>query len=390
MQVILRILCFSILFAASIHTASAALPGGISGHWYNPDQPGHGLSVTLAEPGFAVVVWHVFDPDGKPVTLYIEGDVVGRTIEGIAYAPVGMRFGTFDPAQLQAPQWGTVEMSFDDCVHATLQWNASDPAFGSGSMPLERLAFTEGLDCELPPIEPEAVQRYSGDVIRNGDSATAAPLVAIVDPSGRLWGIERLTYPIPSPMWAGARVHQVVRLDPPQADGTVSGTVERVWWTQEENLREGRNALGSWPDGQAGGEALWQFGDDVFELSWSPADDARSLVAPVNAQVLAGRYAVPMSDQNPGDTNAWLEIESDGRACVEMSPWYAPAGGCHFEGSIHAPDGEFGLIEFEFQRPAESPGTPHRGKGWLTDGPDGLELILVGDGGFGLMAYPES
>ncbi len=47
-------------------TGQASLPGGISGHWYNPDQAGHGLSITLARPEFAVVVWHVFDTDGNP------------------------------------------------------------------------------------------------------------------------------------------------------------------------------------------------------------------------------------------------------------------------------------------------------------------------------------
>lgn len=91
-----------------------------------------------------------------------------------------------------------------------------------------------------------------------------------------------------------------------------------------------------------------------------------------------------------GEATARLEIEADGRACIEMSPWYEPPGGCHFEGWIDAPDGEHGLVEFEFHRPEESPGTPHRGRGWLTDGPNGLELILVGDVSFGLMAYPES
>lgn len=46
-------------------------------------------------------------------------------------------------------------------------------------------------------------------------------------------------------------------------------------------------------------------------------------------------------------------------------------------------------VDFEFRLPEESPETPHRGRGWLTDRRDGLDLILRG-GGFGRLAYPES
>jgi hypothetical protein len=160
-----------------------------------------------------------------------------------------------------------------------------------------------------------------------------------------------------------------------------------VFWTL--GVREGSTAYGNWPEGAPGGELTWYSRNHTYELSWSPAGDDHALVAPVDSGTLAGRWEVPMESQFVEET-AWLEIETSGRACIEMSPFYTPPGACHFEGSIDAPDGEHGLVDFEFTRPEESPGAPHRGRGWLTEGPDGLELILVGDGGFGLMAYPDS
>ncbi|RFF33041.1 hypothetical protein DZC52_00320 [Wenzhouxiangella sediminis] len=255
-------------------------------------------------------------------------------------------------------------------------------------MQLHRLAGIVGSDCTLPPIEATEVRRYSGEVIQNDNPEMVESFTSIVDLEGRLWGMERLFNPIPSPMWAGARVHHVVWTEPTQESGAIEGRAERVWWTLESGLREGSNVSGSWPSDAPGGELDWQLGDDEFELAWVPADDQRALVAPVDAGALAGRWEVPMQSQLTDET-AWLEIEASGRACIEMSPWYEPPGACHFEGRIDAPDGEHGLIDFEFARPEESPGAPHRGRGWLTDGPDGLELILVGDGGFGLMAHPE-
>lgn len=368
-------------------TAQAALPGGISGHWYNPDQAGHGLSITLANPEFAVVVWHVFDTDGNPMTLYIEGEVSGRTIEGTAYAPKGMRFGMFDPANFEAPQWGDVDLAFDNCVEATLSWDSSDPEFGNGSMPVERLAFTHGLDCSLPPADQSAFGRYGGEVFRDGDPEPNISFTGIVDLEGRLWGIERMLWAIPSPSWMRTRANHVVRTEPAGEDGSLTGRAEVASWTL--GSREGSDASGSWPEGEPGGELTWQLRDHTFDLSFWPADDDRALVAPIDTEALAGRWAVPMRSQFKEET-AWLDIEAGGRACIDMSPWYEPRGGCHFEGWIDAPDGEHGLVDFEFHRPEESPGTPHRGRGWLTDGPDGLELILAGDGSFGLMAYPES
>jgi len=380
------------LLAAFVQTATAALPGGISGHWYNPEQSGHGITLLLVRPDFAQAVWHVYDPDGNPLTLVIEGEVSGLGIEGQVYAPRGMRFGEFDPADKEVAVWGEAAIEFSSCDRAELSWDATDPAYGEGSMPLQRLAGIAGSDCSLDPMDSAPAGRYTGEVTYDG--FPTEPFSGIVDRAGRLWAIERLACCgewegwIPSPMYAGGRVPHVIRVEAPRADGSLVGRADKVWWTGESDFRNGRAADGSWTGGEAGGELSWEFGDDTFQANWSPAMDSRSLVKPVDAGVLSGRWAVPIKNQLSDDT-AWLDIEADGRACVELSPWYQPPGGCHFEGWIDDPDGDHGYVDFEFHRPEEFPGSPYRGRGWLTDGPQGLELILVGDGGFGLMAYPE-
>jgi len=179
--------------------AQGALPGGISGHWYNSEQSGHGITLTLVDPSFAVMVWHVFDTEGNPMTLYIEGDVSGRRVDGTAYAPGGMRFGLFDPDEYEAPVWGEVTLEFDSCASAELSWDAEDPAFGSGSMPFERLAYTHGIDCSLPPPNELPAGLYTGRT--ESDEGIDQDFEAMIDLEGRLWGMDRGNHPIPGPMW---------------------------------------------------------------------------------------------------------------------------------------------------------------------------------------------
>lgn len=374
---------------------NATLPGGISGHWYNPEQSGHGLTITLAQPDFAVVVWHVFDTEGEPMTLYIEGNVSDHRIEGTAYAPKGMRFGEFDTADLELPVWGQISLDFDSCTRADLSWDSSDPAFGSGTMPLERLAFTAGLDCSLPPPGNPVPGLYTGQVIRVG-SELGTNFEGIVDLEGRLWGMERGTYPIPSPMWVGAHLPWVVYAEPITGDGTteLDGRASRMRWTFTTPQEDSHPAAGAWMQAEPGGELTWVEGDEeVWTLEWWPAENAgTSMIAPVSMELLAGRYRLPMSDQNPQGSTVWFDIDDQGHVCIDMSPWHGESGGCHFSGQVSLTEGHLGLIDFELQRPEHPVHPAYSGRGWLADGQDGIELVLIGSngvGGFGLVAYPD-
>lgn len=376
------------LMLAATH-GHAALPDGISGHWFNPDQSGHGITLTMVDPSFVVMVWHVFDSQGNPMTLYMEGDVSGRRIDGTAYAPTGMRFGQFDSAELELPVWGEFTFEFDSCTNAELSWYAEDPIFGSGSIPFERLAFTHGLECSLPPPNELPTGLYIGRT--ESDGGIDQDFEAVVDLEGRLWGMDRGPNAIPSPMWVGARLPWVVVARPVGDTSTIhfEGHASKMLWTFWPPERSAHDAIGEWFGPATGGELHWlDDNSNDWTLTWLAAtDEGKTLLAPLTLEGLTGRYEVPMSDQNPGGSRAWLEIDVNGGLCIEMPASFGePDKECHFTGQLSLPDANAGLIDFNL--------APYRGRGYVTDGPDGIELVLIGDNsidgrGFGLVAIPE-
>ena len=69
---------------------------------------------------------------------------------GLMVEPTGIRFDRFDPAALEQRPWGRLQVRFLDCDHAQLSWQALDPAWGEGELPLARLTRPVGLgDCGL-------------------------------------------------------------------------------------------------------------------------------------------------------------------------------------------------------------------------------------------------
>lgn len=123
-----------------------------SGSWYNPLQDGHGLSVEVLPNNTTVVYWYVYDPDGSPVFLVTVGPNQGNYVTGDTYVYSGMRFGEFDPADLNSELWGTVQLRFRSCDSAELTYNAIDSRFGSGMIPMTRLVSIDGLKCKSSPV----------------------------------------------------------------------------------------------------------------------------------------------------------------------------------------------------------------------------------------------
>lgn len=390
MKSFIRVLALATLFAVSVQTASAALPGGISGHWYNPEQSGHGITLLLVQPDFAQAVWHVYDPDGNPLTLVVEGDVSGHAIEGIAYAPRGMRFGDFDPADKEVSVWGEVRIDFTSCSRAELSWDANDSEYGEGSMQLHRLAGIVGVDCALPPVATSEFGRYTGEIV-SSDRFGPEGFTGFLDLEGRLWGVEDKVPPLFGGQPMATRAHHTVVTHPIESDGQVAGTASLARWTRVEADPESWDLLGQWFDDEAGAELTWETDNRTRTLSIWPADDDRSLLTSVDAETLAGRWEIPM--RNPyAPTRARMTIDADGHACIDMHPIYEPQGQCHFEGWIDdVDDGDIGLLDFVINRPEEDyPIDSYSGRGWVTTGPGGRELVLIGNDGFMLKAHPEN
>jgi hypothetical protein len=164
----------------------AQVPSGISGAWYNPAQSGHGVSIEVLDASRAIAFWYVYDRDGRPVHLYLDGRIEGQLIRGTAYAGSGMRFGAFDPATLNLDVWGQMELEVHSCRDLTLRYTghgAVGGAYGSGALALQRLTHLRGLDCSSDKL-PEGLYQGSYDTTRPSGSSE---LVAAVDEDGHLW-----------------------------------------------------------------------------------------------------------------------------------------------------------------------------------------------------------
>ncbi|MBD8526861.1 hypothetical protein [Pseudomarimonas arenosa] len=365
--------------------AMAKLPPGISGPWYNPAQSGHGLSVDLVAPDRAVVLWHTYDNQGGPMTLYIEGSVNGRRIEGTAYAPRGMRFGSFSAADLQLPVWGQVTLEFPSCNSAQLSWDAASNEFDDGSMTLAKLAFLDGVECRLPPENALPVTLASGTSDTQGGHRPSFSLHGLIDQEGRLWAIER-GLPIPGPTWVGAYTPEIAVIEPVSTSEAqavqVSGAVfDAMWATNLYSVRD--RYQGEWrrdSDGvfQLIAPPTQSFGRWNYNRFRATPPTGYSLVAPVALADLAEGFEVITRGQFFPFLGA-LSVTADGRVCVRISG--ATSNGCDFAGKISAGEGELGLLDVELTNQNDPLLSPYRGRGWLMEGPQGRELILVGHNG---------
>jgi hypothetical protein len=134
--------------------AAAAAPvaglGALSGSWYDPAQPGQGVSLQVDAGGAATVLVFGYAPGtGTPVWLRGDGriDRAGQARFDAVVRPHVDRNGG------QAGQaWGTLEIDFDGCDRAVLRYRSDEPGYGSGALPLARLTRPLGLgDCGLAP-----------------------------------------------------------------------------------------------------------------------------------------------------------------------------------------------------------------------------------------------
>lgn len=177
-------------------TSFAALPADIDGSWFAPLQSGHGLTVERVDADSALLFWHVFDPEGRPLTLYVETAIAGDRMEGVAFAPAGMRFGSFDPAEFVLPQWGQVSMQFHQCDRATLRYDSPLAGYGRGEIELVRLLPTRDPHCSLD--RPAGLAEFAGRAVGGqltaqfagdgwGNERSAVAVEGIIDRRGGLW-----------------------------------------------------------------------------------------------------------------------------------------------------------------------------------------------------------
>ncbi len=373
--------------------ALAQVPSGISGAWYNPAQNGHGVSIEVLDAGRAIAFWYVYDRDGRPVHLYLDGRIEGQQIRGTAYAGSGMRFGAFDPASFNLDTWGQVELDVHSCRDLTLRYagqGALGAAFGSGEVHLQRLVQLRGLGCDYDRL-PEGL--YQGSYTTTRPSG-AAELVAAVDEDGQLWA----TAPrIRGPRFVSQeQAPPVILGEPPvlpapgldlHALGNTGLDDESAAFPGESY--ENRVAI------QVFGPL--QFDAAIRDSDWLSAVSLRrdasrnpTLVQPAPLQSLVNREFQFSALGQFVDDSYRLVFQGNQRICLTRN-----GGACEWTGSLSIRNLTTAFFDFDIQPVAGLPNFENRppihGRGWAErDAQGGISRVVLvgGDGrnGLGIVA----
>jgi hypothetical protein len=128
-------------------TMSAFVPW--SGAWYEADKPGRGLFLQVQDDGRAFLVWFSFRPDGEPAWIIGEGHADGADLEFPALTrPVGTFYGSaFHSEDVRREPWGSARLSSTGCGNLSINYDATQPGYGSGQISMSRLTTPLGAGC---------------------------------------------------------------------------------------------------------------------------------------------------------------------------------------------------------------------------------------------------
>jgi N-acetylneuraminic acid mutarotase len=120
-----------------------------SGAWFDPAHNGEGWNVEELPDGRAQVYWFTYDERGEQAwTIGVAPASGNRITVAQNFRPVGARFGpAFDPAQVQATPWGSVDLELSSCTAGRATYQSTLPGFGSGSLSPARLTVPAGAAC---------------------------------------------------------------------------------------------------------------------------------------------------------------------------------------------------------------------------------------------------
>jgi hypothetical protein len=367
-------MCVALFAGAIAEPAHAAVPNGISGAWFNPAQGGHGLSVEVLGDGRAIVYWFVYDRDGAPLHLYIDAVVSERSITGTAYRHDGMRFGTFDSAELRQSVWGHVALRFDDCNYGTLTYNGDGIAgagYGTGTIAIQRLSRLAEMDCDFGVSGVLPTGLYDVDVDPGTAFGTPIRLPAAVDPDGRLWATSpsaTTSRGLPS---QPNRVVIIGAAEARQPNGVpmLLRVFDNAAFARDQPLA-GFSLRGGMATGPGVGDASGLFtAETPNALARTVAIRSRppgqqSIRRPLSIPDLAtGVYPVLFDSLIIGD-RAWLRFKPDGSFCLSSSA-SAPVTGCRWQGEIRASHPGWTFFDFTITSVIGSATHHYAGRGWV-------------------------
>jgi hypothetical protein len=140
------------LLLLAFNVSAMEINSKLSGIWHNANQSGHGLNVVVMDENTTIVYWYVYHTDGTPMFLITVGQNIGNRVTGPTYYNTGMKFGDFNPNDVTETVWGTSTVTFNSCNSASLSYSSNEPGYGSGTIPMERLASVAGLKCSDSPL----------------------------------------------------------------------------------------------------------------------------------------------------------------------------------------------------------------------------------------------
>ncbi len=149
MKSILKYIAFSMVGLWAVTSVHAiTITSDFTGAWFQPATVGQGIQLQVLSNGSAGAFWFTFDGNGNQVWALGTGQITGDTLVMEMRTSRGPVFGpNFDPSALQQVPFGTVTMQFDNCENGTLSWTSSDPQFGVGNMPIQRLTSSGDSRC---------------------------------------------------------------------------------------------------------------------------------------------------------------------------------------------------------------------------------------------------
>jgi len=122
--------------------------GGVSGLYYTPETDGNYIQLQRAFDGNVVVIWNTFDTLGSQAWVYGLGSYQNGVVVAAAHRNLG---GMLQPgtgaSTATVTDWGTLTVTVHDCTHITVEYESSDPNFGSGTFEAQRIAFVHDLGC---------------------------------------------------------------------------------------------------------------------------------------------------------------------------------------------------------------------------------------------------
>lgn len=130
-------------------TSIGSADSPLSGSWFDPAHNGEGIILEVLEDGRAIVQWFTYDSAGNQMWIQGFGTFENNTLTvDNLFTTQGTGWGAnFDADDVTTIAWGTLEIIFNGCGEAILNY-VSSAGFGSGTQNLTRLTKLMGIGCQ--------------------------------------------------------------------------------------------------------------------------------------------------------------------------------------------------------------------------------------------------